>query len=211
MIEGTKHLRNNTFVNDNVPNCDDSTYIKHQEGISDHQVWHRLKEGDEYAFALIYKSNFHFLYSYGLKLVYDKALVRDSIQDLFVHIWDRKHKLGEVANIRMYLCKALRRRVLNERKKGLKLVNTSSIQQSDTLVFSESVEHRLIEKQKFDYKLSKLKVCVNRLTTKQREMIHLKFYVGLNYKEIAEIMDLSTKATYKLMGRAIGALRHFYK
>lgn len=48
------------------------------------------------------------------------------------------------------------------------------------------------------------------MTTRQREVIHLRFFEELPYDEIAEIMGLSTKDTYKLYYRALESLRkHF--
>ena len=38
-------------------------------------------------------------------------------------------------------------------------------------------------------------------------MIYLRYYEGLNFEEIARNMNLSVKACYKLMGRAITILR----
>ncbi|WP_223552323.1 RNA polymerase sigma factor [Aestuariivivens sp. NBU2969] len=208
---GIESLNKKPFVKSSGSKYGNVLRAKTEDNPLDIQIWLRFKAGDESAFAKIYRNNVSFLYSYGLKLVYNKPMVWDCIQDLFVYIWDRKDKLGEVNNIRLYLCKSLRRKILNENKKDLMFIGESFINHSDEKIISESVEYKLIEKQKFDQQLSKVKLYLNNLTIKQREVIHLKFYVGLSYPEIAEIMDLSTKATYKLMGRAISMLRHFYK
>jgi RNA polymerase sigma factor (sigma-70 family) len=45
------------------------------------------------------------------------------------------------------------------------------------------------------------------LTPKQKEVIYLRYYEGLNFEDIAQGMNLSVKACYKLMGRAIATLR----
>ena len=45
------------------------------------------------------------------------------------------------------------------------------------------------------------------LTAKQKEVIYLRYYEGLNFEDIAQNMNLSVKACYKLMGRAITVLR----
>jgi DNA-directed RNA polymerase specialized sigma24 family protein len=41
----------------------------------------------------------------------------------------------------------------------------------------------------------------------QKEVIYLRYYEGLNFEDIAQSMNLSVKASYKLMGRAIATLR----
>lgn len=45
------------------------------------------------------------------------------------------------------------------------------------------------------------------LTARQREAVFLKFHENLSYEEIAEVMDISVKATYKLMAIALSELR----
>ncbi|MNR65987.1 RNA polymerase sigma factor [compost metagenome] len=48
------------------------------------------------------------------------------------------------------------------------------------------------------------------MTARQREIIHLRFFEELPYTDIAEIMGLSTKDTYKLYYRALDSLKkHF--
>ena len=48
---------------------------------------------------------------------------------------------------------------------------------------------------------------LDQLTPRQREAIFLKYQEGFSYPEIAEMMTLTQKATYKLVGRGIGVLR----
>ena len=53
----------------------------------------------------------------------------------------------------------------------------------------------------------RLKTALASLTDRQREAIFLKFYEGLSYEEVSAIMNISTKATYKIMARALGMLK----
>jgi RNA polymerase sigma factor (sigma-70 family) len=52
---------------------------------------------------------------------------------------------------------------------------------------------------------------VEQLSNRQKEVVFLKFYQNLSYEEIARILGISTKATYKLVARAIIQLRKVYK
>ncbi|MNY66103.1 RNA polymerase sigma factor [compost metagenome] len=53
----------------------------------------------------------------------------------------------------------------------------------------------------------KIGQALQKLTDRQREVIYLRYYEEFSYPEIAEIMGLTLKGTYKLMGRAIETLR----
>ena len=59
-----------------------------------------------------------------------------------------------------------------------------------------------------------MKVQINKalqqLTDKQREAIFLRFYEELSYVEIAGVMNISVKATYKLMARALNELKELF-
>lgn len=176
--------------------------------IDDSKIWIDFQSGNEDAFANIYKNNAPVLYCYGLKLVSDKNLIKDSIQDLFIEIWNNKHKLGKVKSIKSYLYKSFRRKLISEiskKRKTTTFLNHTSLNNISVI----SDELKLIEKQNFDIQLLKLNNAIDKLTDRQKEIIHLKYYAQLSYSEINEVMSLSKKGTYKLMGRAIQELKKY--
>ncbi|RKN77939.1 sigma-70 family RNA polymerase sigma factor [Ulvibacterium marinum] len=173
----------------------------------DIQLWQEFQAGNETAYATIYRNNVSLLYGYGQKLINDKELVKDCIQDLFVEIWNNKHKLAKVKSIKSYLLKSIRRKLIAESIKRRKTYSDSPLSSYLKLHTNPSAELKLIEKQQFDAQQRKLKKGMNNLTDRQREAVHLKYYFQLSYAEIAEVMALSTKGAYKLMGRSIHFLR----
>ena len=56
-----------------------------------------------------------------------------------------------------------------------------------------------------------LNKALENLTQRQKEAIFLKFYESMSYEEIAGVLNISTKATYKLVARAISELRIVYQ
>lgn len=170
-------------------------------------LWTEFQKGSELAYAKIYQEHANALYCYGLKIVRNEALIRDCIQDLFVELWNKKHRLGEVKSIKSYLFKSIRRKIFSEISATRRNNGNSFNADSEKVSLSKSVEHRLIEKQEFDQQLQRLNKLMGLLTDKQREVIYLKYYSQLGYNEISEILNLSVKATYKLVGRAVNMLR----
>jgi RNA polymerase sigma factor (sigma-70 family) len=49
----------------------------------------------------------------------------------------------------------------------------------------------------------RLELALRGLTGRQREAIYLRFYEGLSYQEVADLLGISVKATYKMMARAL--------
>ncbi|WP_136464805.1 RNA polymerase sigma factor [Flagellimonas onchidii] len=183
--------------------------VKAEYGLlmEDSQLWSEFQSGNEKAFAKMYRDNTTVLYSYGIKFVNNGPLVRDCIQDLFVEIWNKKHRLGEVKSIRSYLFKSLRRKIRNEVLASKRRKTEFDYYGNLNYTILNSEEKKLIEKQEFDRQIQKLEKVMDKLTPRQREIVHLKYYSKLNYTEIAEVLNLSVKATYNLMGRAVQALR----
>src|SRR5690606_16061393 len=74
--------------------------------------WCAFKKGDKKAFSTIYKAHIHDLLNYGYKVTSDRKLIEDSIQDLFLELWQNRERLSETTSIRFYLFKALRYKIV---------------------------------------------------------------------------------------------------
>jgi RNA polymerase sigma-70 factor (ECF subfamily) len=195
----------NWHKEDTVKSISSNPKVIFKVKLTEEKLWMEFKGGDETAYACIYRGYAPLLYSYGLKLVNNKDLVKDCIQDLFVEMWDSKKKLGDVKTIKPYLFKAIRRKVINEAVRSRRNVLTDEL--DDYSKISLPKEYSLIEKQAFDLQRRKLKIGLDNLTEKQREVIYLKFFAKLSYDDISEVLSITKKGTYKLMGRSITFLR----
>lgn len=49
-----------------------------------------------------------------------------------------------------------------------------------------------------------LQLTISKLTARQKEAIFLRFYEQLSYEEIAEVMGITVKASYKNHGQVAG-------
>src|SRR5215210_4417778 len=78
----------------------------------DSEIWIRFKSGDKKALSYIYTRYFEKLYNYGSRITKDFGLTEDSIQDLFVEFWNKREEMSDVKNIRFYLYKSLRRKII---------------------------------------------------------------------------------------------------
>lgn len=182
------------------------TKVSDPLNVADQQIWLEFQAGSESAYANIYKNHTSLLYNYGLKLVKDKQLIKDCIQDLFVELWNNKHRLGAVKSIKSYLYKSVRRKLLSESSRNRMVLHQTEDHYTPFEIVC-SPERSLINTQNSEEQQAQLKQAMGQLTEKQREVIYLKYYDRLSYEEIADVMSISTKATYKIMGRAI----HFLK
>ncbi len=172
-------------------------------------IWSSFRGGNRKALDYIFEKHIRLLFAYGSKITKDQALVEDSIQDVFVELWRKREILSDTDNIKLYLLKSLRRKIVRTLsvQNRLHVVVLDESAYDDELEFS--VEFHLIQEQTSLEQRQQLKTALTQLSKRQREAIYLKFYEHLTYEEISEMMSLSIKSTYKLIGKAIDSLRSY--
>jgi len=174
------------------------------ETLSDAQLWTAFKSGNSRAYALIYERHVRLLFNYGSKISGDRDLVKDCIQDLFYHLWQRRENLGNTNRISFYLFKSLRRSLVEKLSKSPESENISIDYRFRVI---PSHENELVENQTWEDDRKKLTDALGKLPGRQKEAIYLKFYHNLSFEEIATIMAVNKRSTYKLIHKALHNLQ----
>lgn len=170
--------------------------------LSDLQLWNLIRKGDRSAFAILYQRHIKSLYNYGLRISSDRGLIQDSLQELFIEFWNKKEKLSEVKQVKIYLIKSFRYKLLRAISQSQKL-NQISIE--DLLVEIPGIEkskNEVLQKRK-----NLLKEILKEMPEKQRTVIHLKYYQRLSNSEIAEILNVNYQSVSNLLHRALNKLK----
>lgn len=173
---------------------------------SDVEAWDALRGGDRSALQQIYRSEIQYLYHYGCKLIQDKARTQDAIHDLFVELWDRRERLGSTDHIRKYLTVALRRKLTQVVKRDRRI--EGDMEKEEVCFDPElSVESIMINKECIDEQSEKLKKAYKSLTNRQREVLYMKYYQGMEYEQIAEIVGIRYQSLRNVVSSAIQGLK----
>lgn len=173
---------------------------------SDLRLWRRFKNGEKSAVSLVYHQCADLLYSYGKRLTSDDSLVSDTIQDLFIYLIQNRTKISDTDNVKAYIQKAFRRRLIDELKKKNKTISLDSNEDIEPdLTFP--IEDDLINEESLTAKQKALKEALAQLNTQQREILHYRFNGGFDYSQISEIMSISVEAARQNVSRAIKLLR----
>lgn len=178
---------------------------------SDQSVWDALRLGDKKALDHIFEKHVSLLQWYGEKITKNHSIVDDSIQELFIELWNKKALLSSTTCIKFYLFKSLRRRITKKLKKeswhkGLLSPGTLSNHEFDFSRESAMIdEETSIERKKYVSRI------IGSLSKRQQEIIYLKFYEELSASQIAEVMGLSIGSVYSLVGKAFASLRKLKK
>jgi RNA polymerase sigma factor (sigma-70 family) len=166
--------------------------------------WESLKAGNASVFEAIFKAHYGFLLNYGLRLLKDEDEIKDCIQILFITIWERREYLGATTSIRNYLLASLRRLILKRIKNQEGRVEIDS--EHFAIQTELSAEAKLILDQSDLDTLALLQGCIEKLPERQKEALYLKFYGNQSFAEIAAVMNVTTRAVYKLIYKALDGL-----
>jgi RNA polymerase sigma factor (sigma-70 family) len=174
------------------------------------KLWDTFLAGDDKSLEIIYRRYFDELYNYGIKWLNDISLTEDSIQDLFVKLLRTRKNLSATTSIKYYLFRAFRSIVLDKLKRKNK---TACLDEAGKhlFVFDLSPEKSMIRQEENTNLQKRLSAALDTLTPRQREAIFLRYIEGFSYEQMAAMMNLTTKGAYKLMARAIDALKEQLK
>ena len=172
----------------------------------------RIAEGDLTAMNQLYQAYFQKLKLYGVQFSPQliSLSVDDTIQELFLWIAKNHQQLHEVDNLEVYLFSALKRNIYQDIHKGKSqknlLVLYSNANDPDSHETSE--ESKMIESENQHLDKQLVKRLMDNLPNKQREVIYLRNYVNMSYKEIGEVMQLSEQIARNYGYRAMQSLRN---
>jgi RNA polymerase sigma factor (sigma-70 family) len=172
----------------------------------DSETWQLFKDGDKQAFAFIYNKYSPTLYEYGMRMLQHEDSVKDAIHDLFVKLWQNRRSFSVTNNIKYYLIAAFRNTIFT--LKGLEdRLPQVELSETDGFDLEFSLEAEYIRNEELANQSAQLLEAMNKLSARQKEIIYLRFFEEMDYNQIAEAMNISVKATYKLSARALDALR----
>jgi RNA polymerase sigma factor (sigma-70 family) len=170
---------------------------------SDSQLIQSYQSGEAHALEILVTRYKDRVYTSILFLVKDKYLAEDLFQDVFIKIIDtiRNNKyndegkfLGWAMRIAHNLCVDHFRRV----KRAPSIINAEGKDVFEWLIFSdETAENKMMRRQSYD----RVQSMLDQLPEEQKEVIVLRHYGDLSFKEIAEITNCS-------INTALGRMRY---
>lgn len=168
--------------------------------------WHTfLHQSSEPAFKRIYTHYYHYLSFIGNKKGFNAVLVQDTINELFLYIWENSDRLLHVKNHHNYLITSfLRKLYKDDNIKTEDIAGLTDLPESLLVPSAETIH--IYNNNSTKYTEALLKV-VNQLPERQRLMIYQKFYLGLSYNEIADTNNVSINTVYNTIYKAISNLR----
>ena len=172
--------------------------------------WDMVRAGDENSFKKLFERYHSTLFNYGYKFTKDEDIIEDSVQEIFVIIWCKRDNIGPTGSVKNYLLKSFRRLLVRAIQRDNRIFSLGNYGDS-TLPFEIELPHdiSMMKKERENEIRQQLDLALSKMTARQREIIHLKYFEELSYEEISDVMGLSSRDTYKLYYRAIDSLRKY--
>jgi RNA polymerase sigma factor (sigma-70 family) len=157
----------------------------------------------------IYRTYVHDLFTYALNLGFNREVSMDAIHDVFYKICLDEKRLRHVTNIRFYLLRALKNRLLNMYKQEKETSGLPVEISTDDMPFTVhvTIEEEIIQMEEDEKIRLKVEKLLAGLTDRQREIIHLRYMQKCDYDEIARLMQITPPACRKLLHNAIAKLK----
>lgn len=169
--------------------------VSSKEISGDNFWWQRLREDNQEALAYFYEKYADWLLAYGLSIVYNRDIVRDAIQELFLQIWNRRQTLSDPDSPKHYLLVCLRRLILSAVRKERTLSDTIEETADDPVAEDDlAIEQAVLS-------------AVRSLPARQQELIFLKFYEKMTYEQIETVTGLEYQVLRNTIYKAVKNLR----
>jgi RNA polymerase sigma-70 factor (ECF subfamily) len=161
----------------------------------------RLRNGDDSAFAAVFREHYAGLVVSAERLLNDRAAAEDTAQEVMLELWRRREQLPDDMSLRAYLHQSARNRALN------RIRHARVVRQAEPHVRPPTASPPADGSTYVSELEAATRQAVADLPEEVRETFRMSRVDGLTYTEIARVMEVSVKTVEARMGRALKLLR----
>ena len=173
-------------------------------------LWKDMISGNKKSFEDLYNQYFQALINYGFRITKNENLIEDAVQELFISIWNNRTNLSEVNEVKFYLFRSLKNRILRQLEKDI-FDKSEDVDVYLDLLISISEEQKKINSEQLNTNLDTLQRAIAHLPLRQQEVINLKYFHDFTLDEIAKLMDVNKQSVSNLLFRSYAILRKLFK
>lgn len=185
-----------------------NTFNKEEKYSKDGELWQALRDGKKQAVSQLFGKYYERLFNYGMRIVpYRREIVRDSIQVLFFKLWKYRQSLEEAKSVKAYLLSSLRRILLQKlsREEARSERNFEFIEIQFNAV--PNIEEKIIGLEQDVQLKERIKEACQELSSRQNEILLLRYDHGLSNREISEVLDINYQTVRNHLSRALRNIR----
>ena len=169
--------------------------------------WNRfIQDGNLDELSQIYFHYYDLLFTYGMKHGSDRQAVEDSIQDVFMNLIKYRKTIGVVKNLPGYLVSTFRHQHFLTEQNQKKKWPTGNVS-AEHFEFFKTDDQDLQEQENIEQLHATIRQCIGKLSSRQQEIVFLRFENNISYEEIAGMLQISVDSCYKSVYRSIKTIR----
>lgn len=158
------------------------------------------------AFCQLADRLYRTLFNYASNFTGDKEFVKDSIQELLIHIWERR-KTIQIQFVAIYFLKSLRNQLLQEFRRSNHSKVFLDIDDIGQLSDYQNIETKIEKDESYSESQFKVRNAINVLPKRQKEAVFLKYYEGMENEQIADLMQVNRQSVANLLFKALSTLK----
>lgn len=170
------------------------------------ELLQRTAEGDEAAFAQLYKHWQPAVSAFIFRISRSKEVTAEIVQDVFLKIWMTRETLAAVNNFKSYLFIISRNHAINAFKKHLR----ENKELNAWLLIKEQGERSDAPDIRFSAN-SLIDEAIDKLSPRQKEIYLMHRHERLSYKEIAQKLGIGRESVKTHLQLAVKAITAFLK
>ncbi len=152
-------------------------------------IINKLIKGDEKTFEYLFLTYYKSLRQYACKIIKDDIAAEEIVEDIFYHLWDKRHTIGSISLVKSYLYKATYNnalKYLRHNKIVTKHQEEVQRQLSQTFEYQENYSE-------IDEIRNIIRETMHSVPERTQTIFQLNRNQGLKYHEIAERLNISVK------------------
>ena len=162
-------------------------------------------QDDQEAFRQFFDIYYHRLLNFAYFILESSVASEEVVSTVFISLWKKRKKLPEINRIEAYLFTSTKNKSYNYIRNNKRITQFKAIDSDkDFLVPQfENPETEMLSKEFRD----KIIEIIEELPPKCKMIFTLIREDGMKYKEVAELLEISTKTVEVQMGRALTKIR----
>ena len=169
-------------------------------------LWHQSQSGDSVAFCHLADKLYSTLFNYGMNFTNDREFIKDSIQELLIHIWEKRQKI-EIQFVSIYFLRSLRNQLLQEFRKSSNTRIFLDIDEVNQISDYHNIETEIEQNEVYSENQFKVRNAINELPPRQKEAIFFKYFEGMENEQIADVMQVNRQSVANLLFKALSTLK----
>jgi len=182
----------------------------HLSSLDDTQLVHQYLNGEEKAFEILLKRHQKRVFTYIVIMTKDRQLAEDIMQDAFVKVINtlRSGKYNDEGKFLPWVMRISHNLVIDAFRKNAKMPSVEPKNEdhdifSTLCIYDENAQEIMVT----DQILKDVRKLVDYLPEEQREVIMMRHYSDMSFKEIAEATNVSINTALGRMRYALINLR----